>query len=222
MFVRAVQGKENSVIYIAGDGTRMIRKGGKWTWRNNNPGNLNKGPKSRSLGSIGVAGGFAVFPDYKTGRKALKAVLETTYYHWSLFRLVEKYAPPEDNNDVENYRKLLRKFTGIDLKRTVRTLNAKEMESLMNAIERIEGGSDPGEEVQLGPAKKIIDVKRNKKNRITGYLIEDLGMLSPAATLNGILSGEIDGVVADRGGRTYVRTRPDPVLENNLDTKGRR
>ncbi len=145
MFVRALQGKGNSVIYIAEDGTRMIRRGGKWTWRNNNPGNLSKGPKSRSLGSIGVAGGFAVFPDYKTGRKALKALLESTYYHWSLFRLVEKYAPPEDNNDVENYRKLLRKFTGIDLKRTIRTLNSKEMETLLNAIERIEGGFEPGE-----------------------------------------------------------------------------
>jgi len=163
MFVRAVQGKNNSVIYIAEDGTRMVRTGGKWTWRNNNPGNLKKGTKSRSLGSIGVAGGFSVFRDYQTGRRALKAVLETTYNHWSLFRLVTKYAPASDKNDVENYRKLLRRFTGIDLTRTVRTRNSKEMESLLNAIERIEGGSEPGDETHLGPAKKIIDVKRNNE-----------------------------------------------------------
>jgi len=221
MYVRAIQGRKNSVVYIAEDGTRVIRRGGKWTWRNNNPGNLVKGRKSRSLGSIGVAGGFAVFPDYQTGRRALKGVLESTYAHFSLFRLVAKYAPAEDDNDVDNYRRLLRKLTGIDFKRAVHTLDSNEMESLMNAIERIEGGSEPGEEIQLGPAKKIIDVKRNRKRKIVGYLVEDLGMLSPAATVNGVLSGEIDGVVADRGGRTYIRTRPDPIFENNLDTKGR-
>jgi len=58
MFVRAIEGKGRSVIYIAADGNRMIRRGGKPAWRNNNPGNMKKGPKSRSLGSIGVAEGF--------------------------------------------------------------------------------------------------------------------------------------------------------------------
>ena len=223
MFVRAVEGKKSSVIYIAEDGSRMIRRGGKWTWRNNNPGNLAKGRKSRALGSIGSAGGFAIFPDYQTGRKALRSVLQTTYYHWTLFRLVEKYAPKNDNNDVANYRRLLRKFTGLDLKkRTIRSLNAKELESLMNAIERIEGGAAPGQEEHLGPAKKIIDVRRNKKGKIISYVVEDLGILSPAETVKGIIDGEIDGVVADRGGKAYVRTRPDSILQNNISTMGKR
>ncbi len=54
------------------------------------------------------------------------------------------------------------------------------------------------------------------------FPIEELGFLSPVETVNGILSGEIDGVVVERGGRTYVRTRPDQILKNNLEEKGRK
>ncbi len=62
-FVRAIEGKKNSVIYFSLGGDRMIRRKGTWAWRNNNPGNIIKGVKARKLGSIGAAGGFAVFPD---------------------------------------------------------------------------------------------------------------------------------------------------------------
>ena len=54
------------------------------------------------------------------------------------------------------------------------------------------------------------------------YMVEDLGWLTPIATVKGILSGEIDGVVAEKAGRTYVRTRPDSFWSNNLDNKGRK
>lgn len=116
---------------------------------------------------------------------------------------------------------MLKSFSGLSLQRKVGNLNAEELNQLMEAIQRIEGFRRGQEEV-LGPAKKIIDLKRNEKQKITGYIVEDLGVLSPVETVKGIISGEIDGVVADRGGRTYVRTRPDPIFENNLETKGRR
>ena len=183
----------------------MIRRKGTWAWRNNNPGNIVKGLKARKLGSIGVAGGFAVFPDYETGREALKGVLLTSYPQTTLYRLVAFYAPGNENN-VPRYRKMLHDFTGLSLK---------------DAIEKIEG-TRRGEESILGPAKKITDVRRDRKNRISGYVVEELGLLSPLETVNGILSGEIDGVIAERGGRTYVRTRPDQIFENNLKKKGRR
>ena len=219
MFVRAIQDKKRSVIYFDFEGNRMIRRGGTWTWRNNNPGNIVKGPKARKLGSIGTGGGFAVFPTFERGREALRTVLTTSYLNTTLFRLVGYYAPKEEN-DVGGYRRMLKKFTGLSLQRKVKSLSADELERLMDGIQRIEGFRHGDEEI-LGPAKKIIDVKRNKKQRITGYLVEDRGLLSPAETVKGILSGEIDGVVADRGGRTYVRTRADSVFDNNLETKGK-
>ena len=220
MFIRAIEGKGRSVIYIDLDGNRMIRRGGTWAWRNNNPGNIVSGKKARTLGSIGSAGGFAIFPDLKIGRNALKRVLQTSYPNTTLFRLVGYYAPQKEN-DVKRYRKLLRDFTGFDLKRTVSDLSSQELERLMDAIQRIEGFRH-GEEEFLGPAKKIIDVERDKKQRIIGYLVEDLGWLPPVETIKGILSGEIDGVVAEKGGRTYVRTRPDSIFPNNLEGKGRK
>jgi len=114
---------------------------------------------------------------------------------------------------------MLKRFTDLSLQRKVGTLKADELERLMDGIQSIEGFRH-GEEEVLGPAKTIIDVRRNKKQRITGYIVEDLGLLPPVETVKGILADEIDGVVADRGGRTYVRTRPDPIFENNLETKG--
>jgi len=218
VFIHAIDTKKRAVIYFGIEGNRMIRRDGTWAWRNNNPGNIIKGRKARSLGSIGAAGGFAVFPDYETGRNALHQVLTTSYPTTTLFTLIKYYAPPKEN-DVKRYRKMLEDFTGLSLKRIVNSLNVPELESLKDAIQRIEGWESGQEEI-LGPAKKIIDVKRNKTRKIVGYLVEDLGMLSTAATVNGILNGDIDGVVADRGRKTYVRTRPDPILENNLESKG--
>ena len=198
----------------------MIRRNGTWAWRNNNPGNIVSGGKARSFGSIGRTGGFAVFPDLRTGRNALKKVLQTSYPTTTLFRLVAFYAPKKEN-DVKRYRKLLKDFTGIDLQRTVSDLSSQELERLMDAIQRIEGFRH-GEEEFLGPAKKIIDVERDKKQRIIAYLVEDLGWLSPSETIKGTLSLEIDGVVAEKGGRTYIRTRPDSIFPNNLEGKGRK
>lgn len=65
---------------------------------------------------------------------------------------------------------------GLSLKRIVQNLNKEELERLKDGIQRIEGWRE-GEESILGPAKKIIDVKRNKSRKIVGYLVEDLGVL---------------------------------------------
>lgn len=221
MFVRAIEGKQKrSVIYIAADGKRLIRIGGSRQWRNNNPGAMKRGPRSRRLGAIGGVEGFAVFPDYMTGRDANRTVLLSAYPGTTLYNLPLRYSPESDGNDVKRYRKLLGEFTGFDLQRTIRELTAKEIETLLDAIERIEGFG-PGKEVELGTPKLIIDVKRDKKNRPVSYLVEDLGWLSPTATVQGILQGEIDGVVAHRAGKSYVKTTPDGSFPNNIDVKGR-
>ncbi|MBI4406256.1 MAG: hypothetical protein HY537_19005 [Deltaproteobacteria bacterium] len=200
MFIRAVQGKGRSVIYFSSDGKRLIRSGGSPAWRNNNPGNLRKGTRWKEWGSIGLVGGFCVFPDYATGRNANRSLLKSTYLNFTLYRLPTRYAPRKHKNRVERYRRRLHEFSGFDLKRVIRTLTAKEIEILLDAIQRIEG-YEVGKEAALGPAKKIIDVKRDRKGRIVAYFVEDSGWLSPVDTVKGILSGDIDGVVAHRGER---------------------
>jgi hypothetical protein len=97
-------------------------------------GTSSKGLKARKLGSIGTAGGFAVFPDYETGREALKGVLLTSYSQTTLYRLVSFYAPKNENN-VPRYRKMLHDFTSLNLRRKVGDLSNEELGRVMNAIE---------------------------------------------------------------------------------------
>ena len=100
MIVRAIEGKNRSVIYVFPDGNRVVRSGGSWTWRTNNPGAMKRGPRAHRLGSVGAAGGFAVFPNYKTGRDADRALLLSVYPGTTLYNLPKRYSPEEDGNDV--------------------------------------------------------------------------------------------------------------------------
>lgn len=63
----AIPGNNNDVIYKDCDGNSWTWSGGTRAWRNNNPGNIRDGKFTRRCGAIGAAGGFAIFPDYKTG-----------------------------------------------------------------------------------------------------------------------------------------------------------
>lgn len=76
MFVRAEKDKGSSIVYYRNDGGKLVRTGGSSAWRNNNPGNIRSlGNFAKENGSIGEAKGFALFPDYETGRRALARLL---------------------------------------------------------------------------------------------------------------------------------------------------
>jgi hypothetical protein len=96
-FVRAQAGPKNSVIYTDTDGKQFQFSGGNWTWRNHNPGNLRPGAVSRRNGQIGRAGGFAVFPDYDSGHRALLDSLKVAHGNESLEDMIKVYAPPTEN-----------------------------------------------------------------------------------------------------------------------------
>ncbi len=80
MYIRAEAGSGNSVIYYGKRGNKTIRRGGTRAWRNNYPGNIRKSRFAYSRGAIGHAGGFAVFRDYGSERKALKSLLRGKTY----------------------------------------------------------------------------------------------------------------------------------------------
>ncbi len=52
---------------------------GTTSYRGNNPGNINQGKWARVHGSVGDIHGIAIFPDYKTGRDAMKALVFGVY-----------------------------------------------------------------------------------------------------------------------------------------------
>lgn len=106
-FVRIEEKNELRIIYYRADGSSAIFSGGARNWRNSNPGNIayGNGKLVKSLGAIGKAGGFAVFPDYATGRRAILGVLkQTTFQERTLLRAIEVWAPPHENKTA-SYQK---------------------------------------------------------------------------------------------------------------------
>ena len=173
MFVQAEKGKGHSVIYHRNDGAKLIRRGGTPAWRNSNPGNMRSYEFAKENGSIGTADGFAIFPDFETGRRALARLLRgKKYRNLSVFDAVATYAPPEDKNDVANYRKILRQFTYLDLSRRFMSLTTKEFQIVLDAIQRIEGWKQGTEE--LIPSARITTVRKNNKGVIVAYQVEKI------------------------------------------------
>jgi hypothetical protein len=82
-FIRIEVKNDLRIVYFRADGSSAIYLGGLRNWRNNNPGNIGYGDGKlvKKLGAIGKAGGFAVFPDYETGRKAIFGVLKKTTFN---------------------------------------------------------------------------------------------------------------------------------------------
>ncbi len=198
-YVKAEEGEEkNSVVYFDADGNKLIRYWKRYpdepddkvstrSWRNNNPGNLIIGPFARRNGAIGEAGRppnskpsapkFAVFPDYETGRKAQAKRLKEgdMYIDLTLEDLPKKYVGVKfsdpDTKEVVDYRNAIRKFTQLDMKRTIRSLNDTEYEQLLDAMKRHEGWRD-GLEVPVF-VQKVFSVHVNKKRVISEFLVGD-------------------------------------------------
>jgi hypothetical protein len=196
---------------------RNMHHQGHPAWRHNNPGNVKLSPITKE-GAIGKSKeGFAIFPDYETGRKAQAKLLKTVYYNSTIYDAIKKYAPPGDRNDSAQYRKNLQKITGLDITRKIKDLNEADFKKLLDGMQRVEGYK-VGEEESF-KAKSIIDIKTDKKKVIVAYLIEDLGWKTKAQTIKLIEDGRVDAVIVRESSSIYIRTRPDGVIPNNLEEK---
>ncbi|NQW45607.1 MAG: DUF3892 domain-containing protein [Deltaproteobacteria bacterium] len=217
MFSKAVKGKGLSVIYIDGK-KRWVKKGGNRAWRNNNPGNLKTGAHTRIQGSIGSIGGFAVFPSHEAGTQALIWLLKKqVYQNKTVFEMVSSFAPKEDRNDPVRYRKLIREKTGLNINKKIKDLSEKEFNSLVLAIQKIEGDKIGTEETFY--AKSIVDVQTDKKNVIVAYEVDEMGWKSKPEIIELIAEGRVDAVMVKEEGSIYIRTRPDGDMFNNLEQK---
>lgn len=137
-YIKAEEGPNHTVIYGDDAGNFFRFSGGSWAWRNNNPGNCAPGEVSKRNSQIGIANGFAVFPDKETGHQALPDCLRTTYRNASIDNLVKGYAPPEDGNKIKIYRKFLHDKTGVYDDKKVKDFTAGEFEKLWKTIEQME------------------------------------------------------------------------------------
>ena len=217
MFIRAESGKGSSVIYYDSDGSFTVCKGGSRAWRNTNPGNIRNGDFARGAGAIGKAGGFAVFPDFPVGRAALSSLLKgPNYVNLSIYNAVAKYAPPSQN-DTGGYRTKLKNLTGLDLKRILASLNSSEFESVLNAIQVIEGYKVGNCERQMG--LRVVGARKNKKTKtIEQYCLGNGRVVSKATGVAMADRNELVNAVAvhPKKGDPYLRAKPDNISSNNF------
>lgn len=218
-FVKAEEVSRNRVKYTDSSGRTFIHSKGTWAWRNNNPGNIRL-PSKKNMpdGVIGLAGGFLVFSSYEAGFKALYSLLKKDYYrNLTIFAAVADYAPAKDKNDVENYRKILKQVTKLDLQTKIKDLSDEQFLLLCKAVERVEGFRT-GEITEEVSKKKILDIKKNKQNLIIQYLIEGYGWLRKTEAINLVERDIVDAVIVKRqNGYIFLRSRPDNSKINNLD-----
>ena len=137
------------VTYIDQDGFPTIHEGGNLQWRNNNPTSIVAGPIAEGVGAIGSDGKFAIFPDYETGRKAAKTLLgRRTYLYLDIAQAINRWSegiepdkpiPENKKEGLESYRQLVKSQSGLDLGRTILSLDPDEFEDLVDAMERKEG-----------------------------------------------------------------------------------
>ena len=216
-YVKAESGPKNSVIYFDEKGKKWIFEKGTRAWRNQNPGNMVVGKRSRDNGMIGKAGGFAVFPVYETGHRALLDLLLNEYGDFDLFKLMDKFAPPFQNN-TKKYIQSIKKNTGVDEKVLIKKYSKLQFEKLWNSIELIESWK-PGTIKELSKLGEITKVKKDRKGRILLYLVDGLGWLSKKDAIQLTLQKKIDAVVVSRNRTKFLRSRPNKMASDNLENK---
>lgn len=129
----------NAVVIHHPKGAKETRTGGTRAWRNNNPGNIRAGKFADQYGAIGAAGGFAVFPDEKTGAAASEALLRTaTYSKLTIDEAIARRSPSNENDTVR-LQNDIRKIGGFSGDEVIGELNYEEMSRLIEAIKRTEG-----------------------------------------------------------------------------------
>jgi hypothetical protein len=110
------------------------------SFRNNNPGNIRWNPKIK-----GVVGkdnrGFAIFSSKYAGINAIKSLLNG--YIKKGFNTIElilnRYAPPSDNNNTEAYIQFVSQRSGIARNAKLRP---DQVESLIPAMVKMETGKE--------------------------------------------------------------------------------
>jgi hypothetical protein len=146
-FVKATQ-QGQSVIYFDRDGRKTVYSG-RIPFRNNNPGNVKRGPFADRNGAIGYDNrNFAIFPDIKSGRAAQKDLLTNGYRGLTFADAIAKYKhgevlaelPPEKQELTEQYLKELDAWgTGVPRDEKFETLTPAQREALIFNIQRQEG-----------------------------------------------------------------------------------
>src|SRR3989338_4941005 len=216
-FVKAVSGKNHTVIYTDTDGRHFRFSGGTWAWRNHNPVNLYPDGISAKHNQIGRAkigtSHFAIFSDYENGHLALIDCLQTTYGEKSIDQLVQKFSPKEAGNNVKVYKKFLHDKTGVHDDKKVKNFTPDEFDKLWRAIEQMESYKE-GAIIEVFP---VIQVHKNK-NGINELNIQQKGWTPKSECIQLAKQGVLDlAICTSHEGHEYLRARKESLVNNNLE-----
>jgi hypothetical protein len=128
-----------TVVYTAADGTETIRSGGSRSWRNFNPGNIEKGSFANQHGAIGSDDRFAIFPDEATGRDAIVALLDSPSYRPLTLEAAIRRIAHWSGNNVESYIRFVAMDTGLAPQQIVVELSLAQRNAIAASIKMIEG-----------------------------------------------------------------------------------
>ncbi len=138
--VRSVEYSNNATIYVLSNGDKIKRSGGSVAWRNNNPGNIVKSEFARQNGAIGETDRWAVFPDEKTGLRAITKLLQTkNYVNLSIKDAMNRWSPSNDGNNPDKYAKHVSAITGISINAVIGDLSDNDLMKIARAMQKIEG-----------------------------------------------------------------------------------
>ena len=216
-YLKAQPGPKKSVIYFDEKGKKWIFEKGTRAWRNQNPGNMVVGKTSIENGMIGKAGGFAIFPDYQTGHNALIVLLRVEFALFDLNKLMEKYAPPKENN-TKKYIIFIKKITGVKEDVLIKNYSSLEFAKLWKAIELMEKWAE-GTIKECSVKGQITKVKKDKKGKIVSYLIDGIGWIKKIDAIKLAKDNKIDAVVVRRNGVIFLRSRPNKETFDNLENR---
>lgn len=113
--------------------------------RNNNPGNLRPGT-SPWRGQIGEEGGYCIFDTPENGIRALAlqlVIYQDKHKCKTVRDIIERWAPPEDNNDTEAYIAAVADWLGVIDEQPIDLHDELRLATLTRAIIQHENGSDP-------------------------------------------------------------------------------
>jgi hypothetical protein len=149
------------------DGDKQQRKGAR-NWRNNNPGNIEYGTFSVSMGAIGTDGRFAVFPTLDMGMRAKEELLfgaKSRYAGLSISDALNRYAPPNEN-DTAAYINSVSRAIGVSPETKLNLLNSSQRQAMLDSINKVEGFK-PGEVLQAAMGG-IVPARRGGTKMIAG------------------------------------------------------
>jgi hypothetical protein len=136
------------------DGT-VVKREGLRSWRNNNPGNVEKGDFATAKGAVGDDGRYAVFRTYEEGREAMRSLLfeGKNYRGKTISEAITRYAPPKEN-DTALYIKRVTDALGVSDSTKLSDLSNDQRVTMLDAMQKHEGfkeGTETVVEPSSGP-----------------------------------------------------------------------